>query len=126
MAKNGTAMANRYFPLPPHGNTSTVWISAWIGWAGNKAGVYLTFSRGDEGDRLYSALLEDRSGIEQDLGFTPDWDSKSGKHVVSVERQFKDVLSLTERNAAYEYLSDMSNRFVNAFRYRMAALVREA
>ncbi len=126
MPKNGTAMANRYFPLPPHGSTSAAWISAWIGWAGNKAGVYLTFARGDEGDRLYAALMEDRSAIEQELGFAPIWDSKSGKHVIAVERQFKDVLGLDERKPAYDYLSDMSNRFVNAFRHRMAELARES
>jgi hypothetical protein len=114
---NGTGMANRFFPLPPTGKS---WISAWIGpYGGNKAGVYITFSRDGEGDAAFDFLQRQQVAIDREIGLPTTWHSKSGKHFVSVERQFQDVLELAARPEIHAYLSDATNRFVNAFRHRL-------
>jgi hypothetical protein len=118
--KNGTGMSNRFFGVLPNGRA---WISTWIGpYGGNKAGVYLTFAKGEDSDAIYQQLLAQRSEIEKDIGLPTTWTSRNGKHVVSTDKQFVDVLSAEERNHAHEFLSDTLNRYVNALRHRLVSL----
>jgi hypothetical protein len=116
---NGTGMSNRYFAVPPKGKG---WISAWIGpFGGNKAGVYLTFQRGPEGDAAYEFLKEHRGVIDAEIGLQPKWESSKGKHSISVDRQFKDVLAPAAWPEIYSYLSNATNRFVNSLRHRLVS-----
>ena len=118
--KNGTGMSNRFFSISPSGRS---WISAWIGsFGGNAAGVYLTFARGADTDALYEQLKGQQAEIDAEIGLPTVWESKNGKHLVKVDRQFSDVLSLPDRNEIYRYLTDATNRFVNAFRHRLVTL----
>lgn len=115
--KNGTGMSNRFFGVLPNGRA---WISTWIGpFGGNKAGVYLTFPKGEDSDAVYQHLVAHRYDIEQDIGIPTAWVSKNGKHVISTEKQFRDVLSLEERDQVYAFLTDTLNRYVNALRHRL-------
>ncbi len=117
--KNGTGMSNRFFSVPPKGKG---WISAWIGpFGGNKAGVYITFQRGPEGDAAYEFLKDQRAVIDTELGLKPTWESNNGKHSIWVHRQFRDVLAPAAWPEIYSYLSDATNRFVNSFRHRLVS-----
>jgi hypothetical protein len=112
-------MSNRYFSVPPKGKG---WISTWIGpFGGNKAGVYITFQRGPEGDSAYDYLRQQRSQIDDEIGLKLKWESEKGKHWVSVDRQFEDVLAPAAWPEIHEYLSAALNRFVNSFRHRLVA-----
>lgn len=116
---------NLFFPLPPKGGLA--WISCWIGYYGsNEAGVYLTFLRGPQGDAAFGYLQNQRQSIEADLGMQVTWESKNGKHTVWVSRKFKDVLGTEERQDIHRFLGDALNRFVNAFRHRLAKYESEA
>lgn len=116
---------NLFFSMPPKGGMA--WISCWIGYyGGNEGGVYLTFVRGPKGDAVYEYLEGQREAIEADIGLGVTWESKNGKHSISVRRQFKDVLGPEERVEIHRYLGDAINRFVNAFRHRLAKYEAEA
>jgi hypothetical protein len=117
--KNGTGMSNRYFSVPPKG---LGWIAAWIGpFGGNKAGVYITFQRGPEGDSAYQYLEQHRTEIDKEIGLGIQWENQGDKHWVSVDRQFENVLDRRAWPEIHAYLSDATNRFVNAFRHRLVA-----
>jgi hypothetical protein len=117
---NANKSSNIYFSGPP--KHTYCWISAWIGaYGGNAAGVYLTFSRGAKGDALFNYLQGLREEIDRELGLSVEWTSKKGKHIISIEKQFQNVLSEERRAEVYAYLSDCVNRFVNSFRHRISA-----
>jgi hypothetical protein len=117
--KNGTGMSNRFFSVPPKGKG---WISTWVGcFGGNKAGVYLTFQRGPEGDSAYEYLKEQREDIDAEIGLKLEWESTGGKHSVAVARQFDNVLDPAAWPEIHSYLSDALNRFVNSFRNRLVS-----
>lgn len=116
---------NLFFSMPPKGGTA--WVSCWIGYyGGNEAGVYLTFLRGPQGDAVYGYLEGQREAIEADIALKLTWESKNGKHSIWARRQFKDVLGPEERAEIHRYLGDGVNRFVNAFRHRLAKYEAEA
>ena len=116
---NGTGMSNRFFGVLPDGRA---WISTWIGpYGGNKAGVYLTFPKGEEADSIFRYLSDQKKEIEDEIGLSTEWTSRNGKHVISTSQQFSDVLSVDERPIIYGFLSDALNRYVNAFRHKLIA-----
>jgi hypothetical protein len=115
--KNGTDMSNRYFGVLPNGRA---WLSTWIGaYGGNKAGVYLTFAKGEEADIIYQYLMSQRSEIEAEINMPTTWSGKNGKYVISTDTQFADVLAVGARDQVHAFLADTLNRYVNAFRHRL-------
>src|SRR5262249_9119287 len=50
---------NQSFFMP----SGSVWVSAYLAQSDQRIGVYLTFSKGPIGDRLYKALEEDKDAI---------------------------------------------------------------
>jgi len=114
---------NQYFRMPK-GTTAT--ISAYVAQSSNSAGVYLTFARGAIGERLYAALLADRTSIEQDLGVPVEWTTTTaGLHYVQAAKRFPGELLGDESGAVRKVLCDWTNRFVNAFRQRLEKMAAE-
>jgi hypothetical protein len=117
--KNGTGMTSRYFGVPPKGKG---WIAAWIGpYGGNKAGVYVSFERGPEGEAAHNYLKQQRAAIEEEVGLKLKWESHKGKNWMTTERQFENVLDPAAWPEIHAYLADATNRFVNAFRHRLVS-----
>jgi hypothetical protein len=112
---------NQYFRLPP---TSTASICAYVAQSSGEAGVYLTFAKGAVGDRLYSALLEERSSIDGALGMPVDWHVAQGKGWVVAKEAYSGVILKDHRREAQEFMRDRVNRFVNVFRGRIERLAR--
>jgi hypothetical protein len=114
---------NQYFPMP---KGSDAWVSAYLAPSVKRAGVYLTFSKGPIGDRLYAALRDDKAEIERALGIPVEWESDGVKHWIVTANNFAGDL-IRDRSAELEpLLADHVNRYVNVFRPRLEKLVRES
>ena len=87
--------------------------------------AYLTFLRGTQGVAAYKYLESQREAVDADLGIPVTWESKNGKHSIWISRKYPDVLSVHERPDIQRFLADGVNRFVNAFRNRLAKFEAE-
>jgi hypothetical protein len=113
---------NQYFYMP---TGSKGWVSAYLAQSQGNAGVYLTFEKGPVGDRIYEALEADRENIDAALGCPVVWDSDGSKHWVLCKKSYPGVLLTTHRGEVQAWLADVTNRFVNVFRPRIAALMQD-
>jgi hypothetical protein len=114
---------NQYFMMP---QGSEAWVSAYVAPSVNRAGVYLTFYKGPIGDRMYAALRQQKEEIERELGVPVEWTSDGVKHWVSAAKNYSGSLLEDHTEELYEFMGDRVNRFVSAFRPRLARLVEEA
>jgi hypothetical protein len=112
---------NQYFRLPA---ASTASICAYLAQSSGEAGVYLTFAKGAVGDRVYSALFEERSSIDAALGVTVDWHVAQGKGWVVTKEAYSGTILKDHRRDAQAFMRDRVNRFVNVFRGRIERLAR--
>lgn len=110
---------NQYFRLPA---TSTASICAYVAQSSGEAGVYLTFSKGAIGDRIYAALLAERVAIDADLGVPVDWHVSQGKGWVVAKQAYSGLILKDQRRDAQTFMRDRVNRFVNVFRGRIERL----
>ena len=117
---------NIYFSMPlKKGDES--WISAYIAQSSLVGGVYLTFSKAcEKSQEYYERLLADREDIEKVIGTPLSWENNGQKIYISVPKIiYSDLNNLSERKRIQEYLADMTNRMVNAFRHRLESYVKE-
>jgi hypothetical protein len=113
---------NQYFMMP---TGSEAWVSAYVSPSVNRAGVYLTFSKGPIGDRLYAALKDDKEEIERALGIPVEWESDSKKHWIVTPNSYPGRLLDDHADDIRRTMADHVNRYVNVFRPRLERLVRE-
>lgn len=111
---------NQYFDMP---NGSESWVTAYVAPSTNRAGVYLTFRKGPIGDRMYSALFDDREEIERSLGVPIKWQSDGVKHSIISANNYSGALLDDHAEELYEMMADRVNRFVSVFRPRLSKLV---
>ncbi|HKY92659.1 MAG TPA: DUF4268 domain-containing protein [Nevskiaceae bacterium] len=116
-----TRIGHVYFKLA---GGSSAWVTAYLSRQQREIGVFLTFTRGPNGDRLYQALEADRELIEADLGIPVEWISNEGKHTVTASTRFPDLRAAIYRDSMKTWLSNRINRFVNAFGPRLERLLR--
>ena len=114
---------NQYFPMP---KGSAAWVSGYVAPSVKRAGVYLTFSKGPIGDRLYAALRDDHDEIERALGIPVEWESDGAKHWIVTAKTYGGDLIDDHAEELQAVLADHVNRYVNVFRPRLERLVREA
>jgi hypothetical protein len=112
---------NQYFSMP----TSAAWVSAYLMQSGQRVGVYLTFTRGPVGDRLYAALKDDQEGIDSALKAPAVWQSDGEKHSIVVRQSYPGVLLVEHRNEVMAWLSAHVNAFITVFRPRIEKALRE-
>lgn len=110
-----------YFKLP---GGSTAWITAYLSRKQREIGVFLTFTRGMTGDRLYEALEADHEAIEAELNLPIEWESTDGKHSITTSTRFPDLRAAMYREPMKSWLSTRVNRFVNTFRPRLERLLQ--
>lgn len=125
LSKNIPRSTNAFFSLPPSG--SQAWISAYVAQSSNVGGVYLTFLKGfEKASDFYEILLSEREEIEKVVGTSLNWSNMDGKIYISVPTVIlRDLSNPTERNRVITYLTDYTNRMINAFRPRLEALSRD-
>lgn len=112
---------NQYFVMPKGSNA---WISAYLMQSGHRAGVYLTFSKGPIGDRMYAALSQDKDAIQRELGIPVEWESDGKKHWISApEVGYKGQLIEGHGAEVQAMMADRVNRFIKVFRPRLQKLV---
>jgi hypothetical protein len=118
---SATKVANIYFRMPARGQVK---MSAWLGVYGkSNSGVRIRFSKTPEAVALYRSLLADREAIEKEVGFPLTWETRPNGHCdIGTRRQFSDIFDPANRDELFGYLSDATNRMVNAFRPRLARL----
>ena len=114
---------NQYFPMP---KGSTAWVSAYVAPSVKRAGVYLTFTKGPIGDRLYAALKDDKVEIERALGIPVEWESDGAKHWIVSAKNYGGRLIEDHAEEIQARMADHVNRYVNVFRPRLEKLVRES
>ena len=122
--KPPTKSTNQYYPMP---KGSDGWMCAVIAPKSEQAGVYLTFKRSPISDRIYAALSESRTEIDEALG-QPDlvkWSSTEKFLSVAIWKSFGPDIFTKRRIEVQTWLGDFVNRFVNAFRPRIESLLRE-
>ncbi len=113
---NPTKIGN-VFIIPRAGDQS--WITIYFSKAKNEVGVYLTFYRGDFGDRAYASLREERSQIDRELNLPVEWQSDNGKYRILVKKRFSNIYDTAYREEIKSFLAAGSNAFVNTFLHRI-------
>ena len=113
---------NQYFMMP---NGSNGWVSAYVAPAASQAGVYLTFSKGPIGDRMYAALKDDKENIERALGIPVEWESDGKKHVIATANDYTGRLLEDHAEQIRAKMADHVNRYVNVFRPRLQKLLEQ-
>ena len=116
------ASTNQFFRMP---KGSDGWISAYLGQSKGVAGVYLTFSKGEMGDRIFAVLQNNKEEINKALGVDVDWYTKDGSHTVHIKKPFPGDLLSDSREAVQEWLADNTERFVAILRPRIDKFLRE-
>ena len=101
-------------------------LAAVVAEQGGKAGVYISF-RGKEpaSDRIYAGLLADQAAINEAIGHPVKWASTDQGYYVDIWREFGDQMLTKRRADVQAWLGDVVNRFINAFRPRIEALLRD-
>ena len=120
--KPPTKGTNQYFDLPKESKGR---LAAVVAEQGGQAGVYISFRREPVSDRIYAALLADQAAINEAIGQPVQWRSTDKWQSVQIWREFGDQM-LTQRRAEVQaWLGDLVNRFVNTFRPRIEAVLRD-
>jgi len=125
LPSNSPKGTNLFLSLPPSG--AKAWISAYIAKSAGKGGVYLTFLKAfDKVNEFYERLLAEKQEIEEIVGVQLSWVKEGNKVYITVPSiQFGDLNAQEERQRVIKYLTDYTNRMVNAFRPRLKILSKE-
>lgn len=114
---NPVKIGNVFIITPGDGGQS--WITLYFSKAKNEVGLFLTFYRGDFGDRAYASLREEQSQIDRELNLPVEWRSDNGKHRIVVKKRFFNIYDTAYREEIKSFLAAGSNAFVNTFRHRI-------
>jgi hypothetical protein len=118
--KPATRGTNQFFDIS---SASKSRIAAVAAPTSGQAGVYLNIRQQPVNDRVFAALLEDQAAINEANGLPLEWNADD--HWVAVWQPFGENM-LTDRRAEVQaWLGDVVNRFVNTFRPRIEAVLRD-
>ena len=120
--KKPTTWTNQFFDMPKESKSR---VAAVVAEKSNQAGVYMGFAREPVGDRIFAALLEDQAAINEAIGQPIKWDSNDKYQGVAIWREFGDQMLTSRRAEVQAWLGDVVNRFVNTFRPRIEAVLRD-
>ncbi len=121
--KKPTTWTNQFFDMP---KDSRGRIAAVAADGSGSAGVYLNFPRQPISDLIYETLLADKAVLEQEVGQPLQWKRTDKWQSVQVWRKYGDRLLPEHRTESQKWLGDVVNQFVNAFRPRIDAALRES
>ena len=101
---------------------STAWVSAYVAPSVKRAGVYLTFTKGPIGDRMYAALRDDKDEIERALGVPVEWESDGSE---ALDRECEELRREAHRGPRRGAADDHGGPG-ESVRERVPAAAREA
>lgn len=121
---NATNQGAIYFPLP-----GTMWLTVYRNVSKREVGLFLSYTRGSEGERILQRLLSDWDAIETELGGSAEvWVDTAGEKSAGSARtliidkfQTRSLADQTEKYRALGWLRRRTNEFVNALRPRIRA-----
>jgi hypothetical protein len=124
---NATNQGAIYFSLPAPGGT--VWLTVFRAVARWEVGLFLSYTRGSDGERIVARILEDWDALQEELGGTVHHyvDEKGSKAIGPPRTLIQDEYRTgpwtdpDERQKAFEWLRRRTNDFLNAFRPRVRA-----
>ena len=120
--KPPTKGTNQFFDLPKESKGR---LSAVAAEQSGMAGVYISFRREPVSDRIYAALLADQTSINAAIGQPVQWQTTDKWQSVQIWREFGDQMLTKRRAEVQAWLGDLMNRFINTFRPRIDAVLRD-
>lgn len=116
---------NIFFSMPSR-IPGAIWISAYIAQGSHQCGVYLTFSKTFEQSQLfYERLYNEKDSIEQSIGSNLNWVFDGTKVSIAITQSIQDLREPSERINTLEYLTNTTNKMINAFRHRLESYLKE-
>jgi hypothetical protein len=120
--KPPTKGTNQFFDMPKGSGGR---VAAVVGDRSGQAGVYLSFRRQPVSEQIYESLCADKTAIDEEIGQAVRWESTDKWLSVQIWREFGDQMLTQKRDEVQAWLGDLVNRFVNAFRPRIDAALRD-
>jgi len=117
-----TTWTNQFFAMPKGSGGR---ICAVAGNKGGKVGVYINFPRQPVSDQIFDSLLADKDAIEKDIGQPIELKRDEKNQWVTIWHTLGAPLLPKHKAEAQKWLGDMVNFFVNAFRPRITAALRD-
>lgn len=124
---NATNQGAVYFPLPAPGGTA--WLTVFRVVARWEVGLFLSYTRGSDGERIVRRILDDWESVQAELGGTVHYyvDEKGSKSLGAPRTLIQDEIRTgpwtnpAEKQKALEWLRKRTNEFLNVFRPRVRA-----
>ena len=128
---NPTNQGAIYFPLPAPGGT--VWLTVFRVIAKWEVGLFLSYTRGSEGDRIVTRVLDDWESIRAELGGTvhlhvdkagrksPVAEGETPRTLIQDEYRTGPWTNPAEKAKAMNWLRKRTNEFLNVLRPRVRA-----
>jgi hypothetical protein len=123
---NATSQGAIYFPLPAPGGTA--WLTVFRDIAKWEVGVFLSYTRGSEGERLVMRIVEDWEAVREEISGTVHLYVDHGRKAAGPPRTLiQDALRTgpwtepAEKAKALAWLRKRTNDFLNAVRPRLRA-----
>lgn len=117
-----TLVSNIFFYMP----TKDIWITAYTSQREKGIGVFLGWLKTSSlASEIISRLEADRDQIERELEIPVSWEYADGKLRIVARRSCRGLSDPVERENALAWLRATINIYVNVFRPRIAALLKE-
>jgi hypothetical protein len=111
------------FSLPAPGGSS--WLTVYRNIPRSELGVYLSSTRDSVGDRARLAILDDWEAVKDQLGGNAKVIDENGRALIRDLRVFGPLDNPEVRKAAFAWLADRVNVFVNILRPRVRSIVAD-
>lgn len=128
---NATRQGAIYFPLPAPGGT--IWLTVFRNIARWEVGLFLSYTRESEGERIVMRILEDWEAVQAELGGNAHLyvDATGRKAAGSARTLIQDELQTgpwtdpLEKEKAFAWLRARTNEFLNVLRPRIRSLAED-
>lgn len=121
---NPTRQGAIYFPLP--GPKGSVWLTVYRNMKNSEVGLFLSYTRRSEGERVVLRILDDWDAVSKELGGSAELFVDSGQKSVGTPRTLildkhhaASLNDSAERARAFDWLHRRTNEFLNVLRPRI-------
>jgi hypothetical protein len=121
---NATNQGAIYFPLP-----GGVWLTVFRNVTKREVGLFLSYTRGSQGERIVQRIISDWDAVQPELGGSAlIWVDHAGEKSAGSPRtliidklETGSLADPKERDHAFDWLRRRTNEFVNVLRPRVRA-----
>ncbi|GJH16918.1 hypothetical protein CBA19CS22_10270 [Caballeronia novacaledonica] len=111
------------FTLPvPDGSA---WITVYRDLHRHRVGVFLSFRGNTIGERAAQTIIEDWDSVRAELGGSAEMVDKDSRLYIRDRREFGPLKQAEVRKAAFAWLAERTNTFVNVLRPRVRSAVAD-